>query len=155
MSGRRQRVVVQQPPPEMMQQPMERVDGSMNHNRIFIYPCYIDNEMTEFQGRKLPKEQCVQNPFIEEISRAIFELGFEGIYSMQKRHPRNFWKFGRAAITFYKKDEATGNRVPIYPQYPKRKDVYRAIAKKIVEIRANLSNKDRQMLLQRLAMKRY
>lgn len=149
------RIVVQQPQNMPPPPPQERVDGTMNHNRIFIYPCYIDNEMTEFQGRKLPKEQCVQNPFIEEISRAIFELGFEGIYTLQKRHPRNFWKFGRAAITFYKKDEATGERVPLHPNYPKRKDVYRAIAKRINEIRENLPPKEKNMLAQRLKVKRY
>ena len=131
-------VVRKQPQPNPNQPQPQKVDGSMNHMRIFIYPCYIDSNMTIYRGRKLPLEECVENPWIEEISRAIADLGFEGLYTIQKKHPRNFWKLGRASVTFYKIDEATGERVLLYPQYPKRKDIYRVIAAKIKEYRSKL-----------------
>ena len=139
MKGPQRRVVVQRQEPQVQQQVVhQRVDGSMNRLRVFIYPSYIDSNMTTFQGRKLPLEDCVENPWIEEISKAIADLGFEGIFTVSKRHPRNFWKFGRASVNFYKIDEATGERVLLYPQYPKRKDIYRVISQKIKENRSKL-----------------
>ena len=138
MRGQRRVIVRKQPEPNPDQPPPQRVDGSMNHLRIFIYPSYIDSNMTIYRGRKLPVEECVENPWIEEISRAIADLGFEGLFTVQKRHPRNYWKFGRASVNFYKIDEATGERVLLYPQYPKRKDIYRVIAAKIKEHRKSL-----------------
>ena len=136
------RVVVKKQAPQPNQPRPEKVDGSMNHLKIFIYPSYIDSNMTIYRGRKLPLEECVENPWIEEISRAIADLEFEGLYTIQKRHPRNYWKFGRASVTFYKIDEATGERVLLYPQYPKRKDIYRVIAAKIKENRTKMNQNE-------------
>ena len=145
----KRRVVVKREVPQEEQPVPQRVDGSMNHLRIFVYPAYIDKNMPIYRGRKLPITQCVDNPWIEEISRAIADLGLEGIYTIQKRHPRNFWKFGRASVDFYKIDEATGERVLLHPQYPKRKDIYLALANKINENRSKMPKKDLDKFLAR------
>ena len=114
--------------------PSQKIDGTMSHTKIFIYPCYIDSKVEKFYGRKIPKEFCVENPFIEEVSKAISDLKLEGIFTIQKRHPRNFWKYGRASVDFFKIDPETGEKTPLHPQYPTRKDLLKAI---VVQIKYN------------------
>lgn len=115
-------------------EPMPSADGKMSHTKIFIYPCYIDSNIKTFSGRKIPKAFGVPDPFIDEVSMAICDLKLDGVFSIQKRHPRNFWKFGRASVDFYIIDEKTGEKKPKYEQYPTRKDLLKAIA---AQIRSN------------------
>lgn len=122
--------------------PQEEIaENPMDHYKVMLYPSYIDKKMSIFKGRKIPLEFCVENPNISEIGEALVQLKLEGVCSFYRRHPRNFWNFGRVSVQFFKDDE-NGKKVPIYPEYPKRKHLFKAVANRINENRSKLSSKE-------------
>ena len=49
-----------------------------------IYPLYINSKRTVKCGRKLPREQSVVDPTIDEIVQALGQLGFKNEENMLK-----------------------------------------------------------------------
>ena len=49
-----------------------------------IYPLYINSKRTVKCGRKLPREQAVVDPTIDEIVQALGQLGFKNEENMLK-----------------------------------------------------------------------
>lgn len=60
-------------------------------NRVLIYPCYLDYNKSESQGRKIPKRFAVPSPKIEEIFRATQRLDLDPIIE-EKPHPSWWWE---------------------------------------------------------------
>lgn len=54
---------------------------------ICIYPAYLNNKKTLAQGRRLPKEICVENPTHQEIRDVLFSTGLR-IGVENKLYPR-------------------------------------------------------------------
>ncbi|KOB71106.1 Signal recognition particle 19 kDa protein [Operophtera brumata] len=44
---------------------------------ICIYPAYINSKKTLAEGRKLPKESCVENPTHQEIRDVLIATGLK------------------------------------------------------------------------------
>ncbi|CAG5111925.1 Oidioi.mRNA.OKI2018_I69.chr2.g6196.t1.cds [Oikopleura dioica] len=69
-----------------------------------IYPLYINSKRTVKCGRKLPREQSIVDPTIDEIVQALGQLGFKNEENMLKEdkvHPR-------ARTTWNPKDHVRG-----------------------------------------------
>ena len=120
--------------PEQPEQ-QEHHKQTMQRDMIYLYPTYIDSEVPRFKGRKLAKEECVPNPILQEIVLSAQLLGFNGGYDTDKKHPRNFWAFGRLQVYFWKIDKTTGEKTPLHSEIHTRMQFYRAVAAKIKEIR--------------------
>lgn len=54
---------------------------------ICIYPAYINSKKTLAQGRKLPKESCVENPTHQEIRDVLITTGLK-VGVENKLYPR-------------------------------------------------------------------
>ena len=107
----------------------------MKHTNIVIYPCYIDSNVKLFDGRKISKEFCVENPNLNEMTKAYEQLGFKGIQEPKKIHPRDFFRPGRITVEFF-----TAEKKPLNPEIKNRKQFYISMAKKIKEIREIAAN---------------
>ncbi len=87
--------------------------------KVVIWPAYIDSTISRKDGRRIPREQAVSNPTIEEIVNVADELGLNPIVE-EAPYPRLWWKYKA--------------RVVVDKKYPKQK-LLRIIASKIREIR--------------------
>ena len=98
----------------------------MNHNEVKVYPLYLDSALKRAEGRKITKEEGIENPNINAMFRAVKTLGFEAKLEQERRHPKDFWRFGRLSVVFFK--EENGKKVPINPTLNTRIKLFKAIA---------------------------
>ena len=90
-----------------------------DRGRVVVYPCYLDSNKSESQGRKIPRSLAVPSPKIDEIFRAARDLNLEPAIE-EKAHPAWWWE--------------EVSRVSVKKVGPKRK-ILVMIAKKIAEER--------------------
>lgn len=60
-----------------------------------IYPLYFDARRTRSEGRRVGKEQAVENPLAREIVDAVQALGLKVVFEPGKTHPRDWANPGR------------------------------------------------------------
>jgi signal recognition particle subunit SEC65 len=67
---------------------------------------YIDGKKTIAQGRKIPKQYCVEYPQMTELKEVLEHLGLEFSYEDSKAYPRDLTQYGRFRVQL--KDPVTG-----------------------------------------------
>ncbi len=70
---------------------------------ITIWPQYLNKSLSLNEGRKIAKEDCVKDPSINEIEKALKRLGLK--YSLQKEsaYPGKWYeKSGRVLVEWDK-----------------------------------------------------
>ncbi|MGC9071935.1 MAG: signal recognition particle subunit SRP19/SEC65 family protein [Acidilobus sp.] len=87
--------------------------------RTIIWPSYIDSQVPRSRGRRVPLDQAVPSPSVEEIVRAARELGLNPVVE-EKAHPP-LWHQAKARVIV---DKRLG-----------RSGTIRAIASKVKELR--------------------
>ena len=63
-----------------------------------LYTTYFNKDLTIKEGRRLPKEKCVENPNVNMIAMAMNELGIKGIIEPVRKHPRDYFNLGRIKV---------------------------------------------------------
>ncbi|CAG9559697.1 unnamed protein product [Danaus chrysippus] len=100
---------------------------------ICIYPAYLNSKKTLAEGRKLPRDICVENPTHQEIRDVLFTTGLR-IGVENKLYPRERSKEmlyrGRIRVEL-KNDDGT----PIKEEYPTREAVMRHIVESIPKLK--------------------
>ena len=104
----------------------------LSHDHVIVYPVYIDAAIKQFDGRKISKEDAIENPNPKAMLAAAQALGFEAELQEGVRHPRDFWRFGRLSVKFFNGTDK--NKEPINHEINTRRKLYREIAKKMKEI---------------------
>ncbi|XP_062619398.1 signal recognition particle 19 kDa protein-like [Saccostrea cucullata] len=104
---------------------------------LCIYPAYINSRKTVTEGRRLPKDKCVDNPTYNEIKDVLlatgFNIGIENkVYSRELDH-RDPKVRGRIRIQF--KDENGGY---LNPEYKTRKAIMEVICEKIPKLKTRI-----------------
>jgi len=56
-----------------------------------IWLNYIDRRLTKKEGRKLPKNQAIKSPTIEELSKAASKMGYRVREVRRARYPSSWW----------------------------------------------------------------
>ncbi|XP_013788755.1 signal recognition particle 19 kDa protein-like [Limulus polyphemus] len=89
---------------------------------VCVYPAYINSKKTVFEGRRLPKTKCVENPTYQEIRDVLDSAGFK-VGVENKLYPRETNKdelIYKGRIRFQlKKDDGS----PVNLKFPTRKSV--------------------------------
>ncbi|XP_076366232.1 signal recognition particle 19 [Tachypleus tridentatus] len=89
---------------------------------VCVYPAYINSKKTIFEGRRLPKTKCVENPTYQEIRDVLDSAGFK-VGVENKLYPRETNKdelIYKGRIRFQlKKDDGS----PVSIKFPTRKSV--------------------------------
>jgi len=109
----------------------------MNHHTLYVYPCYIDKSSKPNDGRKMPLLKCVEKPTAKELLAASIDLGFKTEIHEQKRHPKDYWRFGRIAVSFYMESDDPKAKFPLNPRIHDRRDLYAALSERIIYNREN------------------
>ena len=50
---------------------MQQLDPSVFKRWYSIYPCYLNSMLSLQKGRRLPREKCVPNPQLPEVSHCL------------------------------------------------------------------------------------
>nr|CAG4717379.1 unnamed protein product [Naegleria fowleri] len=100
-----------------------------------IYPVYIDKNKSLSEGRRIPKDKCVENPKASEIVDICEYLKIPYEFEPTKRHPQEPFEFGRVRVLL-KKDH-----VPQL-QWKTKQDLLIHIASLIPNLQTRLASKE-------------
>jgi signal recognition particle subunit SRP19 len=63
-----------------------------------IWPAYIDADRTRRKGRRVPKSEAVEDPTVEEIAKAVQQVGYDAVVERDKTYPREWEQRGRVLV---------------------------------------------------------
>ncbi|MCQ2970051.1 signal recognition particle subunit SRP19 [Methanobrevibacter gottschalkii] len=70
---------------------------------ITVWPQYLNKKLSLNEGRKISKEDCVKDPTINDIERALKRLGLNYELEKDKSYPGKWYeKSGRALVEWDK-----------------------------------------------------
>ena len=70
---------------------------------ITIWPQYLDKNLTIKEGRKISKDDCVKEPSINEIEKALKRLGLKYEIEKERAYPGKWYeKSGRVLVEWDK-----------------------------------------------------
>uniref|UniRef100_A0A336MX53 CSON004935 protein n=1 Tax=Culicoides sonorensis TaxID=179676 RepID=A0A336MX53_CULSO len=118
--------------------PMTQFDSNKKHSDrerwICIYPAYINSKKSRQEGRKIAKENAVENPSYQEIKDVLGLTGLSFLVE-NKLYPREKSKElqcrGRIRVQI-KNDDGK----PINPEYPTRDSVLLYLGKSIPQLKS-------------------
>ncbi|KAK3096030.1 hypothetical protein FSP39_022169 [Pinctada imbricata] len=97
------------PPPQARPwNPNNKFSFTERERWLCIYPAYINSRKTLQEGRRLPKEQCVENPTYAEIRDVLLTAGLNigvenKVYARELDHRDPKFR-GRIRVQFRKED---------------------------------------------------
>ena len=63
-----------------------------------VYVTYFDKTLSIKEGRRLPKEKCVDSPNVHLIGFACELLKLRHVVERVRKHPRDFFGLGRVKV---------------------------------------------------------
>ena len=72
-----------------------------------IYPAYLDADLTRSEGRRVPEDQAVEEPTVDEIARAVQQVGYDAVIERDVTYSREYEARGRVLVQGA--DDATKN----------------------------------------------
>ncbi|XP_058831619.1 signal recognition particle 19 kDa protein [Topomyia yanbarensis] len=119
------------------QAPLRPWNSALQHSDrerwVCIYPAYINRKKTRQEGRRIPKENCVENPSFQEIRDVLQVLNLNVIvenklYSREKSKELAFR--GRIRVQLKNNDGS-----PVSKEYPTRDSLLFYLGKTIPQLK--------------------
>jgi signal recognition particle subunit SRP19 len=63
-----------------------------------IWPAYFDAALTRAEGRRVSAELAVKEPTVEEIARAVKQVGYDAVVERDTTYPREYEPRGRVLV---------------------------------------------------------
>jgi len=63
-----------------------------------IWPAALDADLTRKQGRRVPKAQAISEPTVDEIAKAVQQVGYDAVIEREKTYPREYETRGRVLV---------------------------------------------------------
>mgnify|MGYP000070597433 FL=1 len=63
-----------------------------------IWPAALDADLTRKQGRRVPTEQAISEPTVDEIAKAVQQVGYDAVIERDKTYPREYEARGRVLV---------------------------------------------------------
>jgi signal recognition particle subunit SRP19 len=63
-----------------------------------IYPAYLDAALTRSEGRRVPMKSAVEEPTVEEIAKAVQQVGYDAVVERDKTYSREYESRGRVLV---------------------------------------------------------
>ena len=57
-----------------------------------IWPAYLDAGRSRRQGRRVPTNAAVEEPDVEEIAKAVQQVGYDAVIERDVAYPREPWR---------------------------------------------------------------
>ena len=75
-----------------------------------IYPAYFDREYSRSEGRRVPEGMAVEEPTVEEIAKAVQQVGYDAVIERETSYSREHWR-QRGRVLVKNAEDATKNDV--------------------------------------------
>jgi signal recognition particle subunit SRP19 len=63
-----------------------------------IWPAYFDASLTRAEGRRVPADLAVEEPTVDEIARAVKQVGYDVGVDREATYPREYEPRGRVLV---------------------------------------------------------
>ncbi|MEF8976489.1 MAG: signal recognition particle subunit SRP19 [Halapricum sp.] len=63
-----------------------------------IWPAALDAELTRSEGRRVSKDMAVPEPTVDEIAKAVQQVGYDARIEREKTYPREYEPRGRVVV---------------------------------------------------------
>ncbi|MFC7072961.1 signal recognition particle subunit SRP19 [Halovenus rubra] len=63
-----------------------------------IWPAYFDLDLPRSEGRRVPEEMAVSEPTVDEIAKAVQQVGYDAVIERKKTYPREYEPRGRVLV---------------------------------------------------------
>ena len=64
-----------------------------------IWPAYFDADLTRSEGRRVPEDLAVSEPSVEEIAKAVQQVGYDAVVERDVAYPReHYTERGRVLV---------------------------------------------------------
>jgi signal recognition particle subunit SRP19 len=63
-----------------------------------IWPAYVDAGLSRSEGRRVSLDAAVEDPTVEEIARAVQQVGYDAVVDREATYPREYEPRGRVLV---------------------------------------------------------
>ncbi|PSP32747.1 signal recognition particle protein Srp19 [Halobacteriales archaeon QH_10_67_22] len=63
-----------------------------------IWPATLDAERTRGEGRRVSQDLAVPDPSVDEIAKAVQQVGYDAVIERDKTYPREYEQRGRVLV---------------------------------------------------------
>jgi len=63
-----------------------------------IWPAALDAERTRSEGRRVSQDLAVPDPSVDEIAKAVQQVGYDAVIERDKTYPREYEQRGRVLV---------------------------------------------------------
>jgi len=63
-----------------------------------IWPAYLDAALSRSEGRRVSTEDALEDPTVDEIAKAIQQVGYDAVIERDKTYPREWEARGRVLV---------------------------------------------------------
>ena len=96
-----------------------------------LYPMYVDKAFSKNDGRKTDLANSCENPTLEEISQVLQFLKIPHGIEQYKRHPKDFFRFGRIRYNLQNEEKKFYNE-----EVPTKRVLYKKLGAMIPKLKS-------------------
>jgi len=63
-----------------------------------IWPAFLDADCSRGEGRRVSQELAVSDPSVDEIAKAVQQVGYDAVIEREKSYPREYEARGRVLV---------------------------------------------------------
>jgi signal recognition particle subunit SRP19 len=63
-----------------------------------IWPAYLDAGKTRAEGRRVAREEAIEDPTVDEIAKAVQQVGYDAVIDRDATYPREYEPRGRVLV---------------------------------------------------------
>jgi len=63
-----------------------------------IYPAYLDADLSRSEGRRVPLDQAIEDPTVDEIASAVQQVGYDAVIERDVSYSREYEPRGRVLV---------------------------------------------------------
>lgn len=63
-----------------------------------LYPAYFDATLSRSDGRRVPADLAVDDPEVDEVAKAVQQVGYDAVIERDKTYPREYEPRGRVLV---------------------------------------------------------
>ncbi|MFB6220769.1 MAG: signal recognition particle subunit SRP19 [Halolamina sp.] len=63
-----------------------------------VYPAYFDEALSRSEGRRVPESAAVEDPTVDEIAKAVQQVGYDAVVERDKSYSREYENRGRVLV---------------------------------------------------------
>jgi signal recognition particle subunit SRP19 len=75
-----------------------------------LYPAFFDRDLSRSEGRRVPADMAVEDPTVDEIARAVQQVGYDAKIERDVNYSREHWRT-RGRVLVRNAEDASKNDI--------------------------------------------